>query len=318
MRWKNGMRIGLIISLAAFTALAFYYKSYINAENIGLLTARAGVWAPLIFGLIYAVATVLFLPGSVLTLAGGAMFGPVWGTAINLTGAMLGATISFLIARYAASDWVSGKVSGKLKSIYDGVEREGWRFVAFTRLVPLFPFNALNYALGLTRIRLSHYVAASLIFMLPGAFAYTYLGYAGKEAVAGGEGVVGKIMIALALLAIVSFLPRVIKRKGDSTMDAAGLKTQIDLGENMLVVDVRDEPDFREGHVPGAINIPIGELEKRIDEVRGSNGKIALICKSDRKSTKASEILAGKNVASFVVKGGMDMWSRNNFPMKNL
>lgn len=82
-----------------------------------------------------------------------------------------------------------------------GVEAEGWRFVAFTRLVPLFPFNLLNYVLGLTRIPFLQYLVASYVFMLPGAVTYTYLGYAGREAMVGGEGLIQKGLIALALLA---------------------------------------------------------------------------------------------------------------------
>ena len=161
---------------------------------------------------VYAIATVFFMPGSVLTLAGGAIFGPVLGTIYNLTGATLGATLAFVISRYLASDWAERKAGGRLKQLKEGVEAEGWRFVAFVRLVPLFPFNLLNYALGLTRIKLSHYVMASYLCMLPGAIAYTYLGYAGREAVAGGDGMVQKGLFALALLAAVAFLPRLIRR----------------------------------------------------------------------------------------------------------
>jgi uncharacterized membrane protein YdjX (TVP38/TMEM64 family) len=170
------------------------------------------------FILLYALATVFFLPGSMLTLAGGSLFGPVLGTFVNLTGATLGATIAFLISRYLASDWVEEKSGGRLKRLKEGVESEGWRFVAFVRLVPIFPFNLLNYALGLTRIRLLHYVIASYLCMLPGAIAYTYLGYAGREAVAGGEGLIQKGLLALALLAAVAFLPRMIAhfRRGDA------------------------------------------------------------------------------------------------------
>jgi len=98
------------------------------------------------------------------------------------------------------------------RQLIEGVEKEGWRFVAFVRLVPLLPFNLLNYALGLTRIQLAHYVIASYVFMLPGALAYTYLGYAGREAIAGGEGMLTKALGALALLAAVAFLPRLVRR----------------------------------------------------------------------------------------------------------
>ena len=98
-----------------------------------------------------------------------------------------------------------------MKRLKDGVEQEGWRFVAFTRLVPLFPFNVLNYAFGLTKIKFSHYALASFFCMLPGATAYTFIGYAGREAIAGGERRVIWIAMAIGLVLFVSMLPRFIK-----------------------------------------------------------------------------------------------------------
>ncbi len=212
------LRITLIVLLLAGIALGLQYREALNTESLQAWLAQWGVVAPLIFMLIYAVATVFFLPGSLLTLAGGALFGPLWGTLINLTGATLGATLAFLVARYLGAEWVEKKSGERLARIQAGVEAEGWRFVAFTRLVPLFPFNLLNYALGLTRIRLLHYIIASYLCMLPGAIAYTYLGYAGREAVAGSEGMIQKGLLALALLALVAFLPRLIQRlrKGEN------------------------------------------------------------------------------------------------------
>jgi uncharacterized membrane protein YdjX (TVP38/TMEM64 family) len=107
---------------------------------------------------------------------------------------------------------VASKAIGRVKQLIAGVEAEGWRFVAFVRLVPLFPFNLLNYALGLTRIRLVDYVLASAVCMAPGTIAYTYLGYAGREAFSGGVGLVQKGLLALALLALAAFLPRIVRR----------------------------------------------------------------------------------------------------------
>jgi len=211
MKAKSLHLVGLLALIGAIT-LAVLNRNQLNFDSLQDWLAQAGAAAPLLFILIYALASVLFLPGSALTLAGGALFGPFWGTLYNLIGATLGATLAFIIARYLASDWVEHKTAGRLKTIKQGVDDEGWRFVAFTRLVPLFPFNLLNYALGLTRIPLRQYVTASIICMLPGAVAYTYLGYAGREAAAGGEGLIQKILVALALLASVAFLPHFIKR----------------------------------------------------------------------------------------------------------
>jgi len=206
------IRLALMLVVVAGITLAVVYRDRFDAVALEQWVAGAGVAGPIIFMLIYAIATVFFMPGSVLTLAGGAIFGPVLGTFYNLTGATLGATLAFVISRYLASDWAERKAGGRLKQLKEGVEGEGWRFVAFVRLVPLFPFNVLNYALGLTRIKLSHYLIASYLCMLPGAIAFTYLGYAGREAVAGGEGMIQKGLFALALLAVIAFLPRLIRR----------------------------------------------------------------------------------------------------------
>lgn len=216
---KTKARRWLVFSLLiTAVALTLTYRDAINVESLQQWIESSGKAAPIVFMLIYAIGAVLFLPGSVLTLAGGALFGPLWGTLYNITGATLGAGLAFLVARYLASDWVEQKAGGQVKKLKQGIEKEGWRFVAFVRLVPLFPFNILNYALGLTRIPLGHYLITSYICMLPGAFAYTYLGYAGREAAAGGEGLIQKGLIALALLAAVAFLPRIIRRikKGDA------------------------------------------------------------------------------------------------------
>jgi len=204
------LKVVLLLLLVCVIAVTIWQTQSIDAETLSAFVNDYGAWAWLVFILLYAVGTVLFFPGAVLTLAGGALFGPVAGTFYNLTGATIGAALAFVVSRYLAADWVEKKTGKRLQQLQDGVQKEGWRFVAFVRLVPLFPFNLLNYALGLTRIRFSHYLVATYIFMLPGAIAYTYLGYAGKEAIGGGEGLVQKVLLALALLAIVAFLPRLV------------------------------------------------------------------------------------------------------------
>ena len=145
MKAANIIRIIVFVFLIAGIATAVAYRKQFNFAALEGWLASAGVMAPLLFIGIYAISTVLFLPGAVLTIAGGVLFGPVWGTFYNLTGATIGATMAFLIARYLASDLVSRKIGGRLKQLVEGVEAEGWRFVAFARLVPLFPFNLLNY-----------------------------------------------------------------------------------------------------------------------------------------------------------------------------
>ncbi len=210
--WHVFYKLLLLAVLGMGISLAVLYRDAIDMLAMQNWIEQSGTLAPLIFMFIYVLGTVFFLPGSVLTLAGGALFGPIWGVFYNLTAATIGAVLSFLAARYLASDWVAKKSAGRLKQLINGVEKEGWHFVAFVRLVPVFPFNLLNYALGLTKIKWLDYSLATYICMLPGAIAYTYLGYIGKEAATGGEGLIQKALLALALLALVAFLPRLIKQ----------------------------------------------------------------------------------------------------------
>jgi uncharacterized membrane protein YdjX (TVP38/TMEM64 family) len=209
---KTSLRVLAGVALLCAIALAIFYRKQFDIKTIQSWLDATGAFAPFIFILVYALATVLFLPGSVITLAGGVLFGPVLGTLYNLTGATLGATLAFLLSRYLAADWVRNKAHGKLDQLVVGVEKEGWKFIAFVRLVPLFPFNMLNYALGLTRISLLQFVLASFIFMLPGGAAYTYLGYLGREAASGGQSLIQKVLIGIALLATAFFLPGFVKR----------------------------------------------------------------------------------------------------------
>lgn len=212
MSRAGALRLALIVLLGALAAWVFMHRSEIDVQSLGAAVHRAGPWGPLAFMAIYAVATVAALPGTVMTLAGGALFGPAAGTFYNITGATLGATGAFLVSRHLAADWVRSRLGARAEQLIAGVEREDWRFVAFVRLVPLIPFNLLNYALGLTRVRVSRYLIASYLAMLPGTFAYTYLGYAGRAALAGNTGLIKKGLVALALLACAALLPRIVRR----------------------------------------------------------------------------------------------------------
>ena len=137
-----------------------------------------GAWGPVLFVLIYIVATVLFVPGSALTLGAGALFGVGLGSALVSVGATLGATAAFLVGRYFARDWVAKKIEGNtaFAAIDRAVAAEGWKIVGLTRLSPAFPFSLLNYAFGLTRVSLRDYMLASWIGMMPGTVMYVYLG----------------------------------------------------------------------------------------------------------------------------------------------
>ena len=137
-----------------------------------------GSTAPLVFIPLYVVACVLFIPGSILTLSAGFLFGVVRGSIYVSVAATVGATLAFLIGRYFARQWVAARLSNypKFKAVDEAVAREGWKIVALTRLSPVFPFNLLNYAFGLTNVRVRDYVIASWAGTLPGTILYVYLG----------------------------------------------------------------------------------------------------------------------------------------------
>ena len=136
-----------------------------------------GAVGAIAFMLIYIVATVAFLPGSILTLGAGVVFGVVLGSIYVFISATIGATLAFLVGRYFARGWISKKIAGndKFAAIDRAVGEEGLKIVLLTRLSPVFPFNLLNYGLGVTGVALKDYVVAS-VGMIPGTIMYVYLG----------------------------------------------------------------------------------------------------------------------------------------------
>jgi uncharacterized membrane protein YdjX (TVP38/TMEM64 family) len=181
-----------------------------------------GPAGPVLFVALYILATVLLLPGSILTLGAGAVFGVVKGSIAVSIGATLGATCAFLVGRYLARDWVAKRISGnpKFESIDDAVAREGWKIVVLTRLSPIFPFNLLNYAFGLTRVGIRHYFFASWLGMIPGTVMYVYIGSlagdlaglgAGGDARTAGEWILYGVGL-LATIGVTVFVTRLARR----------------------------------------------------------------------------------------------------------
>src|SRR5215472_18254606 len=271
------LRLAVVAGLAGAIVWVALHREYLQTAELERELARFGRAAPILFILLYACATVLFAPGSILTLAGGALFGPVWGTLWNLIGATLGATVAFLIARYLGSDWVARRAGERLARLIRGVEQEGWRFVAFVRLVPLFPFNLMNYAFGLTRIRIAEYVIASFVCMALGALAYIWLEFARREAASGQSAAIREGLLASALLAAVAFPPRLIRRlKGPRFIDPEELKRRLDRGEQLTLMDVRTPDEFLGplGHIVSAENIPVVRFPGEIEKIKESREKL--------------------------------------------
>jgi len=173
---------------------------------------------PLVFVALYIGATVFFVPGSALTLGAGALFGVVKGSLLVSVASTLGATAAFLVGRYLARDWVARKIAknAKFAAIDEAVGREGWKIVGLTRLSPVFPFTLLNYAYGLTTVKLRDYFFASWIGMLPGTVMYVYLGSLARLSVE-AEGAttaqtVLKIVGLLATIGVTVYVTRIAKK----------------------------------------------------------------------------------------------------------
>lgn len=208
---------GIILVLALLLVASSSFRNHVDLDAFLAFIKSTGPAAPAIYCGIYLIGPTIFLPASILTMAGGALFGPVMGTAYTIFSATAGATIPFLITRKFGRGPLQKLIGRyenfekKFQRFEHSVEVDGWKYVAFTRLVTIFPFLILNYAFGLTRIKLWTYVWASFLFMLPASFMFNYLGYAGREALKGSEDAVKIISFAVALFLLMSITPGLVK-----------------------------------------------------------------------------------------------------------
>jgi uncharacterized membrane protein YdjX (TVP38/TMEM64 family) len=219
-RSNAGRLVGIGLVLVALVAVARLtgLSEYVSLDGLDRLRdwiGGFGVAAPIVFVAIYVVATVAFLPGTPLSLLAGLIFGPVFGTLWAVIGATIGATLAFLVGRYAARGLVERWTAKdeRIKRLDEGVERQGWRMLLITRLVPVFPFNLQNYAYGLTRIGLGTYVLLTAVCIIPGAAVYTLAG--GSLATAGQDPTRTFVYLGVAavLFVAVSLIPGWIRKR---------------------------------------------------------------------------------------------------------
>lgn len=180
-----------------------------------------GPWGPVIFAVGYAASCILFFPGSILGLGAGFLFGVFIGTVAVSIGSVLGASAAFVLGRTLARRWVDKRIGKypRFSAIDHAIGKEGLKVVFLLRLSPLFPFNLLNYALGLTKISFYHYVLASWVGMLPGTIMFVYLGSALKSFTELSSGVSGEtgaqkgffIAGLIATLVVVLFVSQIAK-----------------------------------------------------------------------------------------------------------
>lgn len=215
---KPIIKFAILIIIIAGAFFAFRYtplSQYTHKEALlNLLSGfREHWWGPVGFIIIYGIGCVLAFPGSLLTLCGGAIFGVAWGTVYNILASNLGATLAFLMARYFGRDFVARLMKGRIESFDEKVADNGFRFIFTLRLIPLVPFNGLNFGSGLSRIKYRDYLLGSVLGMLPGTFIYTYFADALLSGVTGsGKKAMTNLIIASALLILISLVPTIYKK----------------------------------------------------------------------------------------------------------
>ena len=209
-----GFALAAVVVVARFTSLTGYL-SLDGLDRLRDWIDGFGAVAPIVFIAIYVVATVAFLPGAPLSLLAGLVFGPVFGTMWAVIGATIGATLSFLVGRYAARGLVEGWTANneRVKRLDEGVERQGWRMLLITRLVPVFPFNLQNYAYGITRIGLGTYVLLTAVCIIPGAAVYTFAGGSLASAQQNLTRTFVYLGVAAVFFVVISLIPGRVQRR---------------------------------------------------------------------------------------------------------
>jgi uncharacterized membrane protein YdjX (TVP38/TMEM64 family) len=198
------------ISLVRFTPV----KNHLTARALGEFLETAGYWAPLIFILIYAAGVCLFLPGTLLTGLGGAIFGAYWGFVYVWFGAMAGASAAFFIGRTLGREFASSLIGDKLKKYDDAIERNGFATVLYLRLV-YFPFTPMNFGMGLTKVHFRDYFSGTGLGIIVGTFIFTFFIGTLKDVWVSGrwEDLISfKVFFSIALFIFSFFIPKIIKK----------------------------------------------------------------------------------------------------------
>jgi uncharacterized membrane protein YdjX (TVP38/TMEM64 family) len=218
--WKHANALLKAIILVLFIVVAVCVvrftpvREYLTAETLGTLLDKVGIWAPLAFILIYAVGVCLFVPGTLITAIGAAIFGPYWGFLYVWIGAMIGASTAFFIGRGLGREFAASLVGDRLRKYDNAIERNGFATVLYLRLV-YFPFTPMNFGMGLTKVRFRDYFFGTGLGIIAGAFIFTFFFGTVKQVwVSGewGELLSFKAFFSLALFIFSFFIPKLMKR----------------------------------------------------------------------------------------------------------
>jgi uncharacterized membrane protein YdjX (TVP38/TMEM64 family) len=198
------------LSIVRFTPV----KQFLTAQRLGLLLETAGFLAPLAFIMVYAVGVCLFVPGTLLTTLGAAIFGPYFGFIYVWLGAMLGSSLAFFIGRYLGRDFAASLIGDRLKKYDEAIARNGFATVLYLRLV-YFPFTPMNFGMGLTKVRFWDYFSGTALGIIVGTFIFTFFVGTVKDVWASGqwEGLLSwKIYFSLGLFIFSFFIPKILER----------------------------------------------------------------------------------------------------------
>ncbi len=193
-------------------------KNYLTTEYLGRFLEASGLWAPMVYIVIYAVGVCLFLPGTLLTGLGAAIFGSYWGFLYVWIGAMFGASAAFLIGRTLGRDFAASLIGDRLKKYDDAIERNGFATVLYLRLI-YFPFTPMNFGMGLTKVRFKDYLFGTGLGIIVGTFIFTFFIGTLKEVWTSGnweELISIKVFFSIGLFIFSFFIPKIIKKvKGE-------------------------------------------------------------------------------------------------------
>lgn len=205
----------LLFILAAIYVIRFTpVKAFLTKEALGDFLEVAGLWAPVVFMLIYTIGVCLFVPGTLLTALGAAVFGAYWGFVYVWIGAMVGASVAFWIGRTLGREFAASLIGDRLRKYDDAIERNGFATVLYLRLV-YFPFTAMNFGMGLTKVRFWDYFFGTALGIVVGTFIFTFFVGTLKEVWASGnwgELISFKVFFSIGLFVFSLFIPKIIKK----------------------------------------------------------------------------------------------------------
>lgn len=217
---KHRQALVKAIAFVLFIAVAIYVvrftpvKEYLTSETLGRVIDKAGIWAPAAFILLYAVGVCFFVPGTLLTAIGAAIFGPYWGFLWVWVGAMVGASVAFFVGRSLGREFAASLIGDRLGKYDDAIERNGFATVLYLRLV-YFPFTPMNFGMGLTKVRFRDYFFGTGLGILVGTFIFTFFVGTVKEVwVSGnwGDLVSFRVFFSVALFIFSFFIPKLIAK----------------------------------------------------------------------------------------------------------